>query len=313
MLNFDSILKENQTLICAILNITPDSFSDGNANLALDSVLDKANQFYKDGASILDIGAESTRPNSVLLTANQEIERLKPVLNALNESYLLPLSIDTWKSEVANFSLQNGASIINDITGLFGDSDMAEVISQHQANVVLMFNAAITRPNHELSKAFPIFQVEQKNPNPIFTPEEYDCFSSLSIIDLAKYSLEKSIQIALDNGIKENQMILDPGIGFAQSHHEMLTLMQNLDSLKSFGFPLFLGVSRKRMIGTILENNHLPYELSTKEGLHNRDLGTAMYTFYASMNGVEVVRTHTVKEHKLACAFAESLLTNPNK
>ncbi len=313
MLNFDSILQENKTLICAILNITPDSFSDGDANLTLDSVLDKANQFYQEGASILDIGAESTRPNSVLLTASQEIERLKPVLNALNERYPLPLSIDTWKSEVANFSLQNGASIINDITGLFGDSEMAHVISKQKANVVLMFNAAITRPKNNLSKVFPVFHIEKANPNPIFSQAEYDRFSLLSIIDLAKYSLEKSIQIALENGIQENQIMLDPGIGFAQSHQEMLTLMQSLDSLKTLGFPLFLGVSRKRMIGTILENNHLPNDLSTIEGLNNRDLGTAMCTFYAAMHGIEVVRTHTVKEHKLACAFAESLLTNPNK
>ncbi len=307
MQDFSEMLEKNKTMICAILNITPDSFSDGNQFANLEEVINKANLLAEQGADILDIGAESTRPHSTLLNAEQEIARLSPVLQALQGQYPLPISVDTWKAEVAEYCLKHGATIINDITGLMGDEQMAQLIAEKQSNVIIMFNTAIARPDHALSKGFPVFQVDWENPNHNFNSAEYAKLAEASILDIAKYYLEKAIEKALKAGVKENRIMIDPGFGFAQSFSEMIILLKNLADFKAFGFPVLLGISRKRVIAGVLEQNGIKADLKSAEGMRNRDLATAMLSFYASQLNIDAVRTHTVSEHLIATAFADAL------
>lgn len=160
-------LGKDRTLLCGILNVTPDSFSDGGRYQTVDRALEQARKLIAEGASILDIGGESTRPGSHFVEIQEEIQRVVPVIEAIRAESDILISVDTWKSEVARAALAAGADLVNDITGLLGDPQMAGVIAEAQAGAILMFNPVMARPHHPSSVIFPTFGFE-----PAFSSEE---------------------------------------------------------------------------------------------------------------------------------------------
>lgn len=212
---------ENQTYIMGILNVTPDSFSDGGRYNHIDAALKHAGEMVRDGADILDIGGESTRPGHTQITEDEEVERIVPVLERLKREFDVPLSIDTYKSKVAKAAILGGADLVNDIWGLKYDGSMAEVIAKSQVACCLM---------HNRKKA------------------EYEDFLSDVLADL-----QVSVDIARNAGVEKDKIILDPGVGFAKSYEMNLEIIKELNRLKALEYPLLLGTSRKGVIGLTLD------------------------------------------------------------
>jgi dihydropteroate synthase len=210
-----------RTLIMGILNVTPDSFSDGGQYDSSDTAVARARQMVAEGADILDIGGESTRPGSMQVSADEELRRILPVIRALSRELNVPISIDTYKAEVAKQALEAGAHMINDVWGFKKDPDMARVAARFGCPVILMHNR---------------------------TDENYVDFLQDVLADL-----EESIRIARDGGVAEDRIILDPGIGFAKSHEQNLFLMNRLSAIGDRGYPVLLGTSRKRVIRNTLQ------------------------------------------------------------
>lgn len=224
-----------KTYIMGILNITPDSFSDGGNYLDMNNAIKHAKKMIDDGADIIDIGGESTRPGSIEVTAKDELNRVLPVVENLVKELDVLISVDTYKADVAEKVLQAGAHIINDIWGLQKDKNMAEVIAKFDVPVVIMHNQNGT---------------------------EYDIDIMQSITEF----FEKSIDIALKAGIKKEKIILDPGIGFGKTPEQNIHVMSRLEELNKLGYPILLGTSRKSMIGKILDlpsNERVEGTLST--------------------------------------------------
>ena len=213
------------TYVMAILNVTPDSFSDGGSYKNLDDVLYRAEEMMQEGADILDIGGESTRPGHTVIGDDEEISRVAPVIEAITKRLDIPVSIDTYKSAVAKAALQSGAHMVNDIWGLQYDAAMAGVIAQAGAACCLMHNQNGTQYDN-------------------FLP---DCMKTL----------QKSVDIAKQAGISLEQIMLDPGVGFGKTYEQNLLVMQNLQAYHQLGYPMLLGTSRKSMIGLALD---LPVE-----------------------------------------------------
>lgn len=243
-----------RTYIMGILNVTPDSFSDGGKYTSLDKALNHAIQMEKEGADIIDIGGESTRPGHTPLSIEEEIERIVPVIQAVRENTTVPISVDTFKAETARAALDAGADIINDIWGAKKDPEIADVAAEYDVPIILMHNR------------------EEENP-------KYN-----SIIDDMKQDLEESIEIALKAGVKKENIIIDPGLGFAKSMEEHLIVMNRLEELHTLGYPILLATSRKRFIGHVLD---VPAQ--------ERDNGTAATTCLGITKGVHMVRVHNVK------------------
>jgi dihydropteroate synthase len=238
--------------------VTPDSFSDGGRYFTLDLALEHALKMIEDGADIIDVGGESTRPGSDPVPIEEELRRVIPVIKELAKRTKVPISIDTYKSEVARQALDNGALIVNDISGLRFDEKMAEVVAEYKASVVLMH-----------IKGTP--KTMQQN------PEYKDVISEI-------YSyLSESVDLALSAGIK--QIIVDPGIGFGKRLIDNLEIIRRLREFKSLGYPILIGVSRKSFIGNIL---NLPVD--------QRLEGTAGAVAISVWNGANIVRVHDVKE-----------------
>ncbi|MBP2242610.1 dihydropteroate synthase [Cytobacillus eiseniae] len=248
-----SLDYSNKTLIMGILNITPDSFSDGGKFNHVDRAVERAVQMVKDGADIIDIGGESTRPGYMKVTVEEEIERVVPIICAISREVNIPISIDTYKAEVAKQAIEAGAHIINDIWGAKADPYMAKVARDLQVPIILMHNR---------------------------TNEEYEVFYR----DVAN-DLFESISIVKREGVKDENIILDPGIGFAKDLTYNLEMMRDLDKLVSLGYPVLLGTSRKSMIGGVLD---LPVE--------ERLEGTGATVCYGIQKGCQIMRVHDVKE-----------------
>lgn len=211
-----------RTLIMGILNATPDSFSDGGKYNDIEKAVSHGLQMIEDGADLIDIGGESTRPGHESVSLDEELRRVIPVVEALHQAAPhIPISVDTYKAEVARRSLQAGAHLINDIWGLKKDPQMAVVAAQFGCPVILMHNRT-DRDYHDL-------------------------------LEDVVTDLQGSIEIALNAGIRPDHIILDPGIGFAKDYHDNLVVMRSLDRLASLGYPLLLGTSRKRFIRTALD------------------------------------------------------------
>lgn len=210
-----------RTLIMGILNVTPDSFTDGGDFISVEAAVERARQMVDEGADIIDIGGESTRPDAEKVTLDEELRRVIPVVKALRAAVNIPISIDTYKAEVARQALEAGAHIINDVWGLRGDSAMAEVIVQYRCPIILMHNRK---------------------------QADYVDF----LIDVVK-DMQENIQFALDSGIDAAQIIIDPGFGFVKSYEQNLLLMNHLEGLVALGYPVLLGTSRKSMIGKTLQ------------------------------------------------------------
>lgn len=214
-----------RTLVMGILNVTPDSFSDGGKFVDLDQALRQARAMVEAGADLIDIGGESTRPGAVAVDAAEELERVLPVIRALSQELPVPLSIDTYKAEVAEQAVLAGAHIINDVWGAKRDRRMAEVAARHRVPIILMHNREDT---------------------------DYHDFFADYVRDL-----RESVDIALAAGVAPKNIVLDPGIGFVKSLEQNLETMRRLDDLVALGYPVLLATSRKRMIGHVLD---LPVE-----------------------------------------------------
>lgn len=212
---------ENHFYMMGILNVTPDSFSDGGQYDELDLALFQAERLIKEGADILDVGGESTRPGYTVISSEEEMERVCPVIAGIKERFDIPISLDTYKSDVARAGIAAGADMINDIWGLKWDNSMAEVIGKAGIPCCIMHNRA------ELDYT--------------------------SLIEDMLDDLRKSIHIALEAGIAGGNIILDPGIGFAKELNMNLSVMKHLERFKDLGYPLLLGTSRKSMIGATLD------------------------------------------------------------
>ena len=294
--------SQAKTAICGIINVTPDSFSDGGQFFAVDQALQQARKLIDEGASMLDIGGESTRPGSSYVEIEEEIQRVVPVIKAIRKESDVLISIDTWKSQVAEAALEAGANLVNDITGLMGDEKMAQVVAKAGAQVIIMFNPVMARPQHPSSLIFPRFGFGQA-----FTEKELADFEKLSIEDLLKAFFERALARADQAGIAKDKIMLDPGIGFGLTKKENLLLLRDLDKLHQQSYPIFLGVSRKRFVINILEENGFEVNPETEVGFRNRDTASAHVTTIAARQGVEVVRVHDVASHRMAVEIATAI------
>ena len=295
-------VNREKTAICGIINVTPDSFSDGGQFFALEQALQQARKLMAEGASMLDIGGESTRPGSSYVEIEEEIQRVVPVIKAIREESDVLISIDTWKSQVAEAALKAGANLVNDITGLMGDEKMVDVVAKARAKVVIMFNPVMARPQHPSSLIFPHFGFGQA-----FTEEELAGFEKMPIEDLMKAFFERALARANQAGIARENILLDPGIGFGLTKKENLLLLRDLDKLHQQAYPIFLGVSRKRFVINILEENGFEVNPETEVGFRNRDTASAHVTTIAARQGVEVVRVHDVASHRMAVEIASAI------
>lgn len=243
-----------RTLVMGILNITPDSFSDGGRFFNMDIAIKHAQEMLEMGADIIDIGGESTRPTADAVPLEQELERVIPVLRRLVREIDAPISVDTYKAETARQALIEGAHIINDIWGLKADSEMAGVVAQYEdVPVVMMHNQKGTEYN--------------------------------SLMDDILGWLRESVHIALQAGVRKENIILDPGIGFGKDTDQNLEVMNRLWEFKTLGYPVLLGTSRKSLIGNTLG---LP--------VTERVEGTAATVSFGITQGVDIVRVHDIKE-----------------
>ena len=295
----DNLIK---TSICGIINVTPDSFSDGGQFFAIEEALKQARKLIAEGATILDIGGESTRPGSSYVEIEEEIQRVVPVIQAIRQESDVLISVDTWKSQVAEAALNAGANIVNDITGLMGDEKMAEVVARAGAQVVIMFNPVMARPQHPSSLIFPHFGFGET-----FTKEDLADFEQLSVEELMTAFFDRALVRAEKAGISKGNIMLDPGIGFGLTKKENLILLRDLGKLHEMDYPIFLGVSRKRFVINILEEIGFEVNPDTEAGFRNRDIASAHVTSIAARQGVEVVRVHDVASHKMAVEIASAI------
>lgn len=294
--------KNAKTCLCGILNVTPDSFSDGGQYLAVENALAQARKLIEQGAGMIDIGGESTRPGSHYVEIEEEIDRVVPVIKAIRQEFSIPISIDTWKSQVADAALAAGADFVNDITGLLGDPHMAQIVKKHDAGLILMFNPVLARPHHPSSKIFPRFGFEE-----VFTEEEKKLHEEMDIAQLLDSYLARSLERAKEAGLSKEQLMLDPGIGFGLTFKENLLLLEDLENLKAKGYPIFLGVSRKRFLVNILEENGFETSPDLEDGYRNRDIISSHLSALAAYKGIEVLRVHDLAYHKMAVDLAAAL------
>jgi dihydropteroate synthase len=247
-------------LLMGIVNITPDSFSDGGKLRDAGEAIAHGVRLVADGADIVDIGGESTRPGHAPLDATTELARVLPVITGLRERVETPLSIDSWKSEVAEAALKAGASIVNDVWGAQRDPAIAGVAARHGAPIILMHNRETIDP-------------------------------ALDILSDVMRFLERSIGIALDAGVPREQIVVDPGIGlFGKTPEQSLLLIRELARLKELGCPILLGASRKSVIG-VVTGQSVPAE---------RVAGSVAAHLYGATQGANIIRVHDVGEHAQA-------------
>jgi len=247
--------------IMGILNVTPDSFSDGGRFTELDVAAAQGVAMARDGAAIVDVGGESTRPGSDRVPLDEELARVLPVLERLRAETTAVLSIDTYKAEVARRALAAGATWVNDVSSLRMDPDMVEVVAEAGCPVILMHM--------------------QGEPKTMQHDPHYD-----DVVDEVRAFLEERMAFAVAHGVDEEQLLIDPGIGFGKTAAHNLILLRELGKLKELGRPVVLGASRKRFLGAIL---------GAEPG--GRLTGTVASTVVALMNGADVVRVHDVREN----------------
>jgi dihydropteroate synthase len=255
----------SKTLIMGILNVTPDSFSDGGSYDSVQKAAARAKEMVEEGADIIDVGGESTRPGHTPVTAEEEIARVVPIIKALVKEVDVPISIDTYKAETAGAAVEAGAHIINDVWGAKKDPLMAEVAAEKGVPIILMHNRV---------------------------DKEYDVFIRDAVQDL-----QESISLVKKAGVKDEQIILDPGIGFAKSFEQNLEMMRNVDILVSLGYPVLYATSRKRVIGHVLD---LPVE--------ERMEGTGATVCWGIQKGCQLVRVHDVKEMARMAKMTDALM-----
>lgn len=254
-----------RTHIMGILNVTPDSFSDGGSYTKIEKAVEQAVKMEQQGADIIDIGGESTRPDHDPISAEEEIARVLPVIKAVKQAVNIPISIDTYKAETARKAVEAGADIINDVWGAKRDPEIALVAAKYNVPIILMHN------------------------------RKEDNYQSL--IDDMIQDLNESIDIAIRAGVPKENIIIDPGIGFAKDAKENLIVMNNLERFTKLGYPLLLATSRKRFIGNVLD---LPAV--------ERDNGTGATTCLGIAKGAHMVRVHNVKVNVEMAKMMDAML-----
>jgi dihydropteroate synthase len=254
-----------KTIIMGILNATPDSFSDGGKYNRVDLAVERAKEMVANGADIIDIGGESTRPGFEPVSVEEELKRVIPIIEAVSKHVQVPISIDTYKAETARRAIEAGAHIINDVWGAKADDQMGAVAAKYNVPIILMHNRK--------DRNYSFFIRDVLN----------DLYESIAIVKKA--------------GVKDENIILDPGIGFAKDYQENLLMMQNLDKLVMLGYPVLLGTSRKSMIGQAL---NLP--------VHERMEGTGATVCYGIQKGCQIIRIHDVKEMSRMAKMMDALI-----
>lgn len=263
-----------KTLVMAILNVTPDSFSDGGKYFSIDNALRQAEKLIAEGTDILDIGGESTRPNSERVSIDEEIRRVCPIIEAISKRFNVPISIDTSKSETAKKAFESGAEIINDVSGLRFDAEIGEIAAKHKTGLVLMHLRGDFQTMH--------------NQEPVE-----------NILSELEHGFDWSIEKARSLGVKDVQIALDVGIGFSKTFEQNLEIIAKLDKIieKFPSFPMMLGASRKSFIGQVLDEADAAQRLS----------GSLVSAAISVWNGAKIVRVHDVRETVQTVRMIEAL------
>ena len=258
-----------RTLVMGIVNVTPDSFSDGGENFETGTAVAAALQMTLDGVDVIDIGGESSRPGHVVISADEEWERVRPVFKGLSEATapLPPLSIDTWKADVARRAVAAGASIVNDVWGFQRDPAIAHVAAETGAAAILMHNRETADASIDI------------------------------VADILRF-LERSLAVARAAGMADDRIVLDPGIGFGKTVEQSYLTVAALPRLKALGFPVLLGLSRKAFIGRLFQPEAPPA---------GRLPGTIAANTLGVLGGADIVRVHDVKEHVQAMRVLDRL------
>ena len=254
-----------KTYVMGILNVTPDSFSDGGSYTSIDKAMEQAEKMIQQGADIIDVGGESTRPGHVQIGDEEEIKRVVPVIREIKKKFDIPVSIYTYKSAVAKAALEAGADLLNDIWGFRYDEKMAELAAEYDVPVCLMHN----RDNLD-----------------------YDDF-----MEDVKKDLQISLDIAEKYGVKKENIMLDPGVGFGKTYEQNLMVMNHLEEIVDMGYPVLLGTSRKSVIGLTLD---LPVD--------EREEGTLATSVLGAIKGCQFVRVHDVEKNVRALKMTDAIL-----
>lgn len=256
-----------KALIMGILNVTPDSFSDGGAHQNIDAALQSARAMLDDGAVIIDVGGESTRPDAAIVSASQEQDRVLPVIEALVRETGCLISVDTYRAQTAELAVQAGAHIVNDVWGLQKEPDIANLAARTGAGLVIMH-----------------------------TGRERDVLTN--VIEDQFLFLQRSLEIAKNAGVSTEQIMLDPGFGFAKDTEDNLQLIARFQELRSFDLPWLVGTSRKRFTGAV----------SGQEKADQRDAATAATSVILRLNGADIFRVHNVAFNRDALAMTDAVL-----
>jgi dihydropteroate synthase len=256
-----------KTLVMGILNVTPDSFYDGGKHYDIEDALNRARKMIDDGADIIDIGGESTRPNSSYVSADEEIRRIVPIIKELSKEIHIPISIDTYKADVADKAIKAGAQIINDISGLQADKEMVRVAATNNTPIIVMHIKG--RP-HDFPK------------DPVY----------VELIPEIISFLERRIEYSIKSGIAHDKIIIDPGIGFGKGTKHNVEILRQLNKFKCLNLPIMIGTSRKSFISRVLEHSG---DNDMREN-DSRLFGTLVTLVIAVSKGANIVRVHDVKE-----------------
>ena len=285
MTDVQTLLKQGKkTVIMGILNITPDSFSDGGRFLSVDKAVEHAKEMEKEGADIIDVGGESTRPGAKKVTVKEEMNRVMPVIERLSEEISIPLSIDTYKSEVAEQALKFNVEMVNDVSALRYDPNLGRVVAKHDAFICLMHMKGNPRD----------MQINPYYEDVVFEIKEF---------------LKERIDFAVSLGIEKKQIIIDPGIGFGKRTgggiEDNCEILKRLSELKTLKQPILVGASRKTFIGNIIsrENKPLPP--------WDRLEGSLAAACVAVMNGADIIRVHDVGETRRCMEVIDCIVKNP--
>ena len=265
-------MSQQRTLVMGILNLTPDSFADGGRHFKYEDAVARTKVMISEGVDIIDVGGESTRPGAERVSESEEIDRVVPIITELVELGI-DVSVDTMRATTARAAIAAGAKYVNDVSGGLADKEMAKVIA---ANPSIQYIAMHWRGHSKDMNSLAIYQ---------------------DVVREVKTELEERVEELLKSGVNADQLILDPGIGFAKNSEHCWELLRNLDRISLLGFPLLVGVSRKRFLGELLERSN------TDE----RDSATVAITTELARQGIWGVRTHSVRPHRDAIAVVEEL------
>ena len=271
-----TLLLGQRTLVMGILNVTPDSFSDGGLYTGVALAVERALAMEAAGADVVDIGGESTRPGSRGISAEEELRRVLPVLEELREKIRIPISIDTSKAEVAEAAAEAGAEIVNDVTGLRNDPQIADVTRRRKLGLILMH----MRGTPETMQTAPFAREVMRD---------------------VSAGLRGSVAVALKAGVGRSQIVVDPGIGFGKSHEQNCEIIRRLPELAKLGFPLLVGTSRKSFLGTMMKGKF------GNESGNDRIWATAATVTASILQGAHIVRVHDVAEMEQVARAADAV------